>query len=89
MKTYWFKRKRFGWGWTPATWQGWTVVLVFIVLLTANMVRKYEVINEDAFYLHYLLPETGILILILIAICFLTGESPKWQWGEKQQVKKK
>lgn len=28
---YWFKRKPFGWGWTPVKWQGWLVILVYIV----------------------------------------------------------
>ncbi|HZX50161.1 MAG TPA: hypothetical protein VFE94_03385 [Candidatus Paceibacterota bacterium] len=25
-KGHWFKRKLFGWGWTPVTRQGWAVV---------------------------------------------------------------
>ena len=28
----WFRRKKYGWGWTPSTWQGWTVV-GFILLV--------------------------------------------------------
>lgn len=31
----WFRKKRFGYGWTPATWQGWTVMDIFIAALTA------------------------------------------------------
>ncbi len=27
----WFKRKLYGWGWTPATWQGWAVIGIFLV----------------------------------------------------------
>jgi hypothetical protein len=27
---YWFKRKRYGWGWTPTTWQGWAVVVALV-----------------------------------------------------------
>ena len=25
----WFRRKRWGYGWTPCTWQGWVVMAVF------------------------------------------------------------
>jgi len=25
---YWFKAKLYGWGWDPAIWQGWLVLLV-------------------------------------------------------------
>ena len=28
----WFKPKRFGYGWTPASWQGWAVTLVLLFL---------------------------------------------------------
>jgi len=30
-----FRRKTFGLGWTPCTWQGWVVVLGFVVLTLA------------------------------------------------------
>ena len=26
----WFRRKTFGWGWTPAGWEGWLATLLFI-----------------------------------------------------------
>ena len=33
----WFGRKRFGWGWSPCSWEGWLltalVVLVIMVLV--------------------------------------------------------
>lgn len=28
----WFAPRRFGWGWTPISWQGWAITLAFIVL---------------------------------------------------------
>ena len=37
-KKYWFKRRRFGWGWTPVTWQGWLTVAFFIGLIIARRV---------------------------------------------------
>ena len=30
---YWFKRKLYGWGWTPATWQGWFAIGVYVLLI--------------------------------------------------------
>ncbi len=29
---YWFKAKNYGWGWYPATWQGWLILAGFIYL---------------------------------------------------------
>ena len=31
--TYWFGRKRFGFGFGPRSWQGWTTVLVYCVMM--------------------------------------------------------
>jgi hypothetical protein len=28
----WFKPRSFGYGWTPASWEGWTVTLVWMVV---------------------------------------------------------
>lgn len=44
MTKYWFRQKRFGYGATPNTWQGWalTIVagaLVFGVILTGPIIR--------------------------------------------------
>lgn len=30
-KKFWFKRKRYGYGWAPSTWQGWLVIAVYVV----------------------------------------------------------
>jgi hypothetical protein len=31
----WFRRKSFGWGWSPASWQGWLVTLGGALALAA------------------------------------------------------
>ena len=36
---YWFKRKIYGWGWTPVKWQGWVTILVFVVLMICDFLR--------------------------------------------------
>ncbi|MCX6717702.1 MAG: hypothetical protein NTU76_03445 [Candidatus Taylorbacteria bacterium] len=27
MSKLWFKRKTYGWGWVPSSWEGWFVVI--------------------------------------------------------------
>ncbi len=46
----WFKRKLYGWGWTPATWQGWFVTLSYIVLVLGLVFIHEEAIpgNPDS-----------------------------------------
>ena len=31
----WFRKKTFGYGWTPCTWQGWAVMVLFIAVALA------------------------------------------------------
>ena len=33
MTQLWFKAKKYGYGWYPATWQGWLVILVYLTIL--------------------------------------------------------
>lgn len=49
-KGYWFKAKLYGWGWTPVTWQGWCVILVYASLILILVSHREESIpgNPDS-----------------------------------------
>lgn len=78
---YWFKRKVYGWGWVPATAEGWTTLLVFVGLLIGDFLRIDAASHSASDTLLNFLPQAFFLSCILIAICWQTGESPRWQWG--------
>lgn len=82
----WFKRKLYGWGWTPATWQGWMVLLIWLVLVLffAFTIDKNSSISEIIFT--FILP-IALLTVILIGICYKFGEKPRWQWGVSKEEK--
>lgn len=79
---FWFKRKLYGWGWTPVKWQGWAVLVAYLVLLLSAV--RYFV--GQSMYSSKDIP-LGLLVIIivltaiLIFICYKKGESPRWQWG--------
>jgi hypothetical protein len=76
---YWFPAKRYGWGWgPPRTWQGWLVLLGFFALLAAGAV-VFLPKAQTGYFLVY----TAVLVAGLIAICYATGEPPKWRWGDR------
>lgn len=78
---YWFKRKLYGWGWTPVRWQGWLVLIVYIAILILIFNRLEQNLNSSRdVALNIILPFIAVST-ILILICYKTGESPKWQWG--------
>ena len=79
----WFRAKRFGWGWYPVTWQGWAIILMYVFVLFANTryINNHEFSNSD--FLMQFFPQTYILTVFLIIICYTTGEKPRWRWGCK------
>lgn len=91
MEKKWFKSKEYGWGWTPASKEGWIVMAVYLLVLAFSsiayfqyMKRVNEVLNlsEAVIAFAYILLVT-FLSLILIFICTVKGEKPKWRWGKK------
>jgi len=78
---YWFRRKLYGWGWTPALWQGWLVTAFIVGLIVLNAARIDGASHSVSDILIRFIPQTILLIVMLIAICYRTGEPPKWQWG--------
>ncbi len=86
MKKLWFKRKHYGWGWYPATWQGWIVTLIYIILIVvfAKTIDENSPVREIFFT--FLLPVT-LLTIAFIKIAYKKGEKPKWQWGNKNDDK--
>lgn len=78
-KTYWFPAKRYGWGWgIPNVWQGWLVLLVFLLLVVAGAVVVLPTQGQLIFNLYL-----GIICAVLITVCLLKGEPPRWRWGSR------
>ena len=74
---YWFRAKRYGWGWgLPATWQGWVALVAFMVLLIGGawIIRPDQ--NLWAYY-----GWSVIVSAALLAVCWFKGEPPRWRWG--------
>ncbi|MDP1624844.1 MAG: hypothetical protein Q8L64_03645 [bacterium] len=79
-KKPWFKRKIYGWGWYPATWQGWLVTLAYVVVIFAAAATVDDGSPAREVIFTFVLPlvlATGAFI----RIAYRTGEKPRWQWG--------
>jgi hypothetical protein len=75
---YWFPAKRYGWGWgLPVTWEGWVVLAAFVVLVAAG-IRVFPPHAMPGFYAMYVVA----LAALLTGVCWLTGEPPRWRWGD-------
>jgi hypothetical protein len=85
MAKLWFEARRYGWGWTPVTVEGWIVTALFVAAVFVNAaifiyrVRTgYDVHSAKVTFYAWLV----VLVVALIAICWLTGERPRWRWGD-------
>lgn len=78
----WFKAKRYGWGWYPVTWQGWLVLgaYVFVNAYTFLQVDEISLTATDSL-INFFLP-CIFFLSVLLTICYLTGEKPRWRWGK-------
>ena len=76
-RKYWFRAKRYGWGWgLPSTWQGWVVLIAYVclVILSGRLLGS----SDDSL----LLPvSVAALTAGLIVVCLWKGEPPSWRWG--------
>ncbi|OHA59833.1 MAG: hypothetical protein A2589_03280 [Candidatus Vogelbacteria bacterium RIFOXYD1_FULL_46_19] len=79
----WFKRKWYGWGWYPASVEGWLVTLIYAggVLFFASA-TDFNVTKEV--WLFWLLPVL-LLTVTFIRLAYRFGESPRWQWGRPKK----
>jgi catechol 2,3-dioxygenase-like lactoylglutathione lyase family enzyme len=80
----WFRRKTYGWGWTPITWEGWGVTLIVLVIPLAIRLTAKALDFPKTTQYFYTWASVPILLMGLILICFRYGEKPKWQWGVKR-----
>ena len=83
-KNLWFKRKWYGWGWYPVTWQGYVLSLVYVGLVMMFALTLDDDSPVREIFFTFLLPVT-LLTIAFIRICYKKGESPKWQWGRPKE----
>jgi hypothetical protein len=80
---YWFRAKRYGWGWTPATWQGWALLAVWAVVFTALVAGCAAAAEASMSALFIvLLVLTFASTLILVWLSWRHGEPARWRWGK-------
>jgi len=86
MMHQWFRARSYGWGWTPVSVEGWLVVVIFLVaVLVSTFYFLYriragaDVRSAAILFLVWI----AFLVGALIIIAWLTGERPRWRWGDR------
>jgi len=84
MSTLLFKRKRYGYGWTPVTLGGWVLVtlfIAFILLWSLIMLPSTKTVTLEQEVVFF----TGLIIIITLMLLIIRRFAPrgKWRWGRK------
>ncbi len=84
MAQYWFRQKRFGYGATPNTWQGWLFTVVVAVLMCGVVLAAYRIRDPRV---HGMALAIGIPLILVPAI--LVGRAKteggwRWRWSEER-----
>ncbi len=82
-----FVRKTYGWGRTPATWQGRVATFLYVVAIVCLTFRYGWTENQPPTEEMWTTLVVGMAVatLLLLVVCYMKGESPKWQRGTKKK----
>jgi bacteriorhodopsin len=73
----WFAPKRYGYGSTPVTWQGWALTFGF-VLITMGLTVRFG---------RHLLQLFAILAPLVVTFCVICARTTRggrrWRWGDE------
>lgn len=84
MTHLWFRAKTYGWGWTPASVEGWLVMGAFLVGVGADVFvlrQRLLAASHDTAWIGFF-AVLALLVAALCAVCRVTGERPRWHWGD-------
>jgi hypothetical protein len=83
MTTYWFRPKRYGYGATPITWEGWALTLATVAVITTAVVfLTTKTALDPAFWIAVTVAFAAIAALITISRAKTDGEW-RWRWGDR------
>jgi hypothetical protein len=75
---YWFRAKRYGWGWgPPIRWQGWAVFIAWLIVFFSGV--WYLASRHSLLHVVF----ASAMVILLLLICYWKGEPPRWRWGDR------
>jgi hypothetical protein len=80
----WFRAHRYGWGWSPSSWQGWAVTGVWAAAFCTWLIYRIDSgVDAGVWFLDPVTLGGGLaLIAALFVVCRFRGERPRWRWGK-------
>ncbi|HVW55747.1 MAG TPA: hypothetical protein VHC00_08710 [Rhizobiaceae bacterium] len=87
MSRYWFRPKRYGYGATPVTWQGWSVTLGTVAAMVAVSLTL-RLTEKSVWTLAAALAFDVLALAALAVISYRKTEGGwRWRWGSNTGAK--
>jgi hypothetical protein len=83
MTTYWFRPKRYGYGDTPTTWQGWAVVAAFVLIVVTSTSRLAVTGAESRWFWIAAAIDAVALVALVTLVRRKTDGEWRWRWGDQ------
>ena len=83
-KKYWFKQKKWGFGFTPSTPEGWVAVGILVAILTLSSFVEELVADPRQPRTRVLLVVFDLMVLGIFTALFKNKVEGglKWRWGK-------
>ena len=83
MTEYWFKPKRYGYGATPVTWQGWAVTIGAVLAVVAVSLGL-RLTAKSLWALAALVLFDAVAVSALVIVSYRkTDGGWRWRWGDR------
>ncbi|GGF12198.1 hypothetical protein GCM10011611_17300 [Aliidongia dinghuensis] len=84
MAATWFRRKRFGYGATPASWQGWLATAVLILLVAVPYSVYVALVGQEAAAPVRIGVDVALIAGYVLLAHRKTEGGWRWQWGQRR-----
>jgi uncharacterized membrane protein YhhN len=83
MTQYWFRPKRYGYGATPVTWQGWALTFGIVAAMVAVSVALRLTERNDWGLAALVAFDVVALATLLVVSRHKTEGGLRWRWGNR------
>ena len=84
----WFRNKFYGWGWRPASWEGWLVTLLYAAfVMGVSLKMSLDMSYGFGDWARWLMAMAGSTALLAI-VAMERGEEPEWRWAGKRMLRR-
>lgn len=82
---YWFRPKTYGYGATPATWEGWAVSIVVGALVAGSIVVMMLLVHRGNFaaWMLWAVAVAGLTLWFVRLCRYRTEGEWRWRWGRR------